>query len=304
MKDFYSALLSIIQEECIKTNEEMSKHVTFKVGGTADYYVTVDSIEHLSAIIECCRMYKTPFYILGNGSNVLISDKGIRGLVIQFDSRFSDLEIKGTQVHVEAGMLLGTLGARLLEAGLTGLEWGAGIPGSVGGAVYMNAGAYGGQMQDVIKNVTYLGGDMHIHMLPVEQLHLGYRDSIFMHQEAYILSADLIMKNGDKLEIKNRMNELAKKRREKQPLEYASAGSTFKRPKGFFAGKLIQDSGLRGYKVGDAQISEKHCGFVINCGAATAQDIYQLTQNVIKIVHEKTGVVLEREVRLLGDFPC
>lgn len=307
MKDFAAVLLEELPETDIRQSEDMKKHTTFRVGGAADFYVNVRSEEDLKKGIACCRRYDMPVYVLGNGSNVLISDKGLHGVVFQLDHDFSKVEMEqkkdGTiYVTAQAGALLSKLGSLMLEEELTGFEWAAGIPGTIGGAVYMNAGAYGGEMKDIVCSVRILTKDLQIETRVLSQLSLGYRHSALMDEEAYILSVTFALQRGDRKLIATRMEELANKRREKQPLEYPSAGSTFKRPEGYFAGKLIEDAGLKGYQVGGAQISEKHCGFVINRGGATAQQIYQLTEDVKRIIREQFGVEMEREIALLGEF--
>ena len=309
MNEFYTALLDRLNGNSVKCQEPMENHTTFRVGGPAQYYVSVASIPELKEGLACCREYKVPAYVLGNGSNVLVSDKGITGVVFQLDADFSKISIEPVDaqkvlVRAQAGAMLGRLGAQIAKEGLTGFEWAAGIPGTVGGAVYMNAGAYGGEMKDIITELTVLTRDLQVEKRSLERLELGYRSSALMQEQAYVLEAVFALERGEPEKIAERMQELASRRREKQPLEYPSAGSTFKRPEGYFAGKLIQDAGLRGYRVGGAEVSEKHCGFVINREKATAQDIYQLTEDVRRIGKEECGVVLEREIRLLGEFPC
>ena len=304
MVEFYAALQDAVGKDTVYVNEMMAKHTTFRVGGVADYYIPVTNVDTLQQGLACCRQYGVETYVLGNGSNVLVSDNGIRGVVFHLDSGFSEVTVNGTEVTVQAGMMLGKLGQFLLQKELAGFAFAAGIPGTVGGAVYMNAGAYGGEMKDILKQVTVLTRDLEVVTMNTEQLQLGYRNSILMQQQAYVLDATFSLEKGEYQSIKEEMDELAAKRREKQPLEYPSAGSTFKRPEGYFAGKLIQDAGLCGYQIGGAKVSEKHCGFVINAGNATAQDIYQLTEEIKRIVKETYQVTLEREIRLLGEFPC
>lgn len=304
MDEFYTALKNAVTKESVMVQEDMAKHTTFRAGGMADYYVSVTSVEQLKKGLQCCRQYGVKSYVLGNGSNVLVSDFGIRGVVFQFGKDFSKIQRNGTEVTVQAGALLSQIGQFALKEELAGFAFAAGIPGTVGGAVYMNAGAYGGEIKDILKQVTVLTKELEIITMQAEQLQLGYRRSILMEQEAYVLEAVLSLEAGDYQQIKEEMDELAGRRRQKQPLEYPSAGSTFKRPEGHFAGKLIQDAGLSGYQVGGAMVSTKHCGFVINADRATAQDIYQLTEDVKRIVQEQFGVLMEREIRLIGEFPC
>lgn len=243
-----------------------------------------------------------PYYILGNGSNLLVGDKGYRGVIIQIYKEMNAIEINDNIIKVQAGALLSRIGNRALEAGLTGFEFASGIPGTIGGAVVMNAGAYGGEMKDILFDATVLTPEGTVMTLKNEELELGYRTSIIAKKGYIVLGATIALKAGDKEAIKARMDELRVQRTTKQPLEYPSAGSTFKRPEGYFAGKLIQDSGLRGFQVGGAQVSEKHCGFVINKDNATAADVLELMRQVSEIVQEKFGVTLEPEVKKLGEF--
>ena len=238
----------------------------------------------------------------GNGSNLLVGDKGVRGVVIQLLRNFNEIEVRGEEIHVQAGAVNAAVARLALDAGLTGFEFAAGIPGTTGGAVVMNAGAYGGEMKDILKEVTVLDEDGRVRTLAAEELELGYRTSIIARKGYIVLDICMKLEKGDPEAIRTRMDELREKRVTKQPLEYPSAGSTFKRPEGYFAGKLIMDAGLRGFSVGGAQISEKHCGFVINKGDATAEDVVNLMEETKKIVMEKFGVVLEPEVKRLGEF--
>ena len=280
----------------------MKRHTTFRIGGPAEIFVIPDNIEDVRKIIEICNAEDIPYFILGNGSNLLVSDKGYRGVVIQIDRNFGTVEIKGTEIHASAGALLSAIAAAARKEALTGFEFAGGIPGTLGGAVVMNAGAYGGELKDVLKSVTVMDQKGNIFEIPAEELQMGYRTSIIKTAGYIVLNAVLSLKEGNPEEIKKLTRELSEQRISKQPLEYPSAGSTFKRPEGYFAGKLIMDSGLRGYQVGGAQVSEKHCGFVINTGDATAEDVCSLMKNVIEIVHEKFGVTLEPEVKFLGEF--
>lgn len=289
-------------ENRVLLEEPMKRHTTFRIGGPAEIFVIPDNIEDVRKIIEICNAEDIPYFILGNGSNLLVSDKGYRGVVIQIDRNFGTVEIKGTEIHASAGALLSTIAAAARKEALTGFEFAGGIPGTLGGAVVMNAGAYGGELKDVLKSVTVMDQKGNIFEIPAEELQMGYRTSIIKTAGYIVLNAVLSLKEGNPEEIKKLTRELSEQRISKQPLEYPSAGSTFKRPEGYFAGKLIMDSGLRGYQVGGAQVSEKHCGFVINTGDATAEDVCSLMKNVIEIVHEKFGVTLEPEVKFLGEF--
>ena len=299
---FYNRMMDIIEENRIYTNEPMKKHTTFRVGGEADFFVVPKTKEEIKKIVALCQEMDMPYYILGNGSNLLVGDKGYRGVIIQIYKEMNAIQIEGNEMRVQAGALLSKTGSVALEAELTGFEFAAGIPGTVGGAVMMNAGAYGGEMKDVLKEVTVLTPEGEILILAKEELELGYRTSIVAKKNYIVLEATIVLEKGDKEAIKARMDELRIQRTTKQPLEYPSAGSTFKRPEGYFAGKLIQDAGLRGFQVGGAQVSEKHCGFVINKDNATAADVLELMRQVSATVREKFGVDLEPEVKRLGEF--
>lgn len=286
----------------VKLYEPMKKHTTFRIGGPADYYLCPHSTEELQKILQICTENKIDFFILGNGSNLLVSDKGYRGAVIQLWKNFSDIMVKGTVITVKAGALLSKVAAEALEASLTGMEFASGIPGTIGGAVMMNAGAYGGEMKDIIQEVTVLTKKGEILTLSKEEMEFGYRTSVVKEKGYVVISVALQLKKGDKEEIRKVMDDLKERRVTKQPLDMPSAGSTFKRPEGYFAGKLIMDAGLRGFSVGGAQISEKHCGFIVNKGNATAADVLGLIEEVQKRVQEQFGVALHPEVRFLGEF--
>ncbi len=288
--------------EQILTEEPMKKHTTFRIGGPADYLVLPQTAEEVAKIVALCKEQQEPWYIMGNGSNLLVSDEGVRGVVIQLLRNFNQIQVEGTQIRMQAGAQNAAVARQALDASLAGFEFAAGIPGTIGGAVVMNAGAYGGEMKDILKEVTVLDQEGQIRTLPAEELELGYRTSIIARKGYLVLEAVIELKPGNAEDIKAVMDDLKEKRVTKQPLEYPSAGSTFKRPQGYFAGKLIMDAGLRGFTVGGAQISEKHCGFVINKGNATAKDVTDLMEETKKIVMEKFGVVLEPEVKRLGQF--
>lgn len=299
---FAGILAGIAGPGSVKMGEPMRLHTTFRIGGPADYYVTVHSGEEIRGIIAACREHGTEYQVLGNGSNVLVSDEGIRGVVIRLGKEFGAVRTEGTVVHAEAGALLSGVAAAALEAGLAGLEFAAGIPGTVGGACLMNAGAYGGEMKQVLREVTVLRPDGGICGVPVGEMELSYRHSRFMDDGSVILAAAIQLAEGDRDEIRARVEELRCRRQEKQPLDVPSAGSTFKRPEGFFAGKLIMDAGLRGFSVGGAQVSGKHCGFVVNTGDARAEDVRDLIREVQRRVKESFGVDLVPEIRFLGEF--
>ena len=272
----------------VRLHEPMKKHTTFRIGGPADYYLCPHSTEELQKILQICRENKLEFFILGNGSNLLVSDKGYRGVVIQLWKNFSDIETEDNTITVKAGALLSKVAAEALEESLTGMEFASGIPGTMGGAVMMNAGAYGGEMKDIIREVTVLTREGELLTLSKEEMNFGYRTSVVKEKGYVVISAELQLRKGDREEIRKVMDELKERRVTKQPLDMPSAGSTFKRPEGYFAGKLIMDAGLRGFSVGGAQISEKHCGFVVNKGDATAADVLGLIGEVQKRVQEKS----------------
>ena len=301
-QEFYEKLSKITGKEQILLQEPMKKHTTFRIGGPADYLVLPQTMEEIADIVKLCRQEETPWYIMGNGSNLLVADAGVRGVVIQLLRNFNQIQVEGSQIRIQAGAQNAAVARQALEASLTGFEFAAGIPGTIGGAVVMNAGAYGGEMKDILKEVTVLDQEGMIQRIPEEELELGYRTSIIARKGYLVLEALIELKPGDPQEIRAVMDELKEKRDTKQPLEYPSAGSTFKRPEGYFAGKLIMDAGLRGFTVGGAQISEKHCGFVINKGGATAKDVTDLMEETKKVVMEKFGVALEPEVKRLGQF--
>ena len=280
--------------------EPMSKHTSFRIGGPADLFVQPANEEELWNALHLARQEKVPFFIVGNGSNLLVSDEGFRGMILHTGGMLKDISVEGDVIYAQAGALLSTVAKTALEHGLAGMEFAAGIPGTLGGAVCMNAGAYGGEMKDILLDAEVLTQEGERLVLPVEELNLSYRHSVIFEKNYVVLAAHIRLSRGDTAEIKNRMNELAGARRDKQPLEYPSAGSTFKRPEGYFAGKLIQDAGLKGYTVGGAQVSEKHSGFVINRGGATAEEVRFLIRQVQQKVRSQFGVELEPEVRMLG----
>lgn len=301
-QDLYNKLIKVLSKEKVLTDEPMKKHTTFRVGGAADYFTVPVTKEEVKAVVDICKEMQIPYYVLGNGSNLLVSDEGYRGVIIQLYKEMSDVKVEGTVICAQAGASLAKIANAALEAELTGFEFAAGIPGTIGGACVMNAGAYGGEMKDVLVEVTVLTQDGDILTLKNSELELGYRTSVIAKKNYIVLEAVIELKPGKAEEIKAIMDDLREKRVSKQPLEYPSAGSTFKRPEGYFAGKLIQDAGLRGFKVGGAQVSEKHCGFVINAGDATAHDVDELMKQVSEKVEEQFGVTLEPEVKKLGEF--
>lgn len=280
--------------------EPLAKHTSFRIGGPATLLCVPNSVDQLVQTVALCRQRDVRFYLLGKGSNLLFSDNGFAGVVVSTKGLTTPLHIETDGVVTAvAGVSLNQICLAAAKQSLTGLEFAYGIPGSLGGAIYMNAGAYGGEMKDVLQSVCFLAKDGTVQTVAASQLQLGYRTSVFKHNEGCILSATLQLKSGNKAEIETKMQDLMNRRKEKQPLEYPSAGSTFKRPEGAFAGALIEQCGLRGYQVGGAAISEKHCGFVVNLGNATCADVLQLTQEVKQIVLDKTGFILEKEIRVV-----
>ena len=337
-------LIQIASPAHVFTDEPMSAHTTFRAGGIADYYVEATSEDVLSSLLRFLNEQNYPFYIVGNGSNLLVSDEGYRGVIITLVGEFCEVytdtqehirkaadgendDMHGSEmsdssdkvitcdssenlmtrdladkaiIHAGAGCLLSKAALVAASNSLTGLEFASGIPGSMGGAIVMNAGAYGGEMSQVVKSVRAMDMSGDIKELKLEELELGYRTSIFKKEKMIVLGVDMVLEKGNETDIRAKMNDLNSQRKAKQPLEYPSAGSTFKRPEGYFAGKLIMEAGLRGYAVGGACVSEKHCGFIINKGEATATDIKHLMDEVIVKVKESAGVTLEPEVCLLG----
>lgn len=301
-QEIITRLEQILTKDRIRQNEPMKNHTTFRVGGPADIFLT-PSAEELPAVLSVCREEQMPVTVIGNGSNLLVGDQGIRGVVICIGSGMRGIRVDGEKIFLEAGVTLAAAAQQAAKAGLAGLEFASGIPGTFGGAVVMNAGAYGGEMKDVIVSVRVISEDGEILTLSKEELDLSYRHSVIPERGYLVIDGELLLtREKDPHQITERMEELKKKRIEKQPLEYPSAGSTFKRPEGYFAGKLIMDAGLRGFSVGGAVVSEKHCGFVINKGNATAADICALMDEVTRIVKEKYAVTLEPEVKKVGEF--
>lgn len=306
-QEIIEQISQIIPDERIKTQEPMMNHTTFRVGGLAALFVDILNRKELSQVLTLLKQEKEDYYLIGNGSNLLVSDTGYDGVILHLAKEFNDvtIDISECLAVCEAGATLAGIARIACENELAGFEFAAGIPGSLGGAIVMNAGAYGGEMKQVVKSVRLMSPDGMIVEKSAQEMNFSYRHSI-LKEEAYkdyvVIDVTLKLEKDNAVEIKERMNELAAKRREKQPLEFPSAGSTFKRPEGYFAAKLIDEAGLRGFSVGGAQVSEKHCGFVINKGNAMAADIYLLMQQVVERVKEKSGVTLEPEVILLGKF--
>ena len=295
----FEILKNIFGEDYIRENEPMGKHCTFRCGGNADLYVMPGSIEELSSVVKACRENDYPFMVIGNGSNILVKDQGYKGAIIEVNNRINSVDVIGDEIVADAGAKLSSVAMAAYENDLAGFEFAHGIPGNVGGAVVMNAGAYGGEIKDVIKWAKVLTEDGEVVTLNAEELELGYRTSIVQKKNMIVLQMCIKLDLGSQEEIALIMQMFMQKRKAKQPLEYPSAGSTFKRPEGYFAGKLIEDAGLRGYQVGGAMVSEKHCGFVINYDNATATDILQLMDDVKATVKEQFDVELEPEVKII-----
>lgn len=285
----------------VTQNEPMANHTTFKIGGPADYFVSVSSEAEVRDLITWAKAEGVPYMVIGNGSNMLVSDKGIRALVIEVGKNFADCRCEGDKIYAQAGVLLSRVSKMAMSESLTGMEEISGIPGTLGGAIYMNAGAYGGEISQVIETVTYLDCDGEIKTVTADECQFGYRTSIFEAGDKVILSAVIKLQKGDLNEIKAKMADYTNRRKTKQPLAYPSGGSTFKRPEGHFAGALIENAGLKGYTVGRAQISELHAGFVINLGGATCEDVMGVIRHAQEVVKEKYDVCLEPEIRLVGE---
>ena len=300
-QEFIDRLLTIVDKDNVLLDEPMSRHTTFRIGGNADVFVEISRDEIVDVIKLCCSE-NVPYTVLGNGSNVLVGDKGIRGVTISIGKRMSNITVVSDVIKAEAGALLSRAANFALNEKLSGMEFAAGIPGSVGGAVLMNAGAYGGEIKDILVSADVLTPEGVVKCYSCQDLDLSYRRSRIMDEGGIVLSAEFRLTVGDYDSIKSLMQDFNSRRIEKQPLNYPSAGSTFKRPKGYFAGKLIEDSNLRGYKVGGAMVSEKHCGFVINYENASANDVRVLMEDVSKKVYEDSNVRLEPEVRFIGEF--
>ena len=302
MERLEQILSEIAGRENVRENEPMKNHTTFRAGGAARLFVTPEDEDALVRLEKACQSAGVSYTVVGNGSNLLVSDSGYDGVIIQLGSRFARCRRDGDVLEAEAGILLSKLARFAYDQGLSGLEFASGIPGSLGGAAVMNAGAYGGEMAHVLVDALVLTESGERTVIPAEQMELGYRSSLIMKRGYTVLKARVRLVPGDKRQIQDRMDELNRRRKEKQPLEYPSAGSTFKRPAGYFAGKLIQDCGLAGFQIGGAAVSEKHCGFVINKDQASARDIYLLCREIQKRVYDRFQVPMEMEVRLLGDF--
>ncbi|MDO4301048.1 MAG: UDP-N-acetylmuramate dehydrogenase [Clostridia bacterium] len=281
-------------------NEPMSKHTTFRIGGKADVFITPDSDKSLFACVEYVKNRNIPYYIIGNGSNLLVRDNGFRGVIIQLYKNFSDIKVKDNIITAKAGALLSSAAKTAMNNSLSGMECLSGIPGTIGGAICMNAGAYGGEMKDIVVETKVINNGK-FETISNEDSEFGYRKSRIMAENMIVVETVIKLEKGSKEDIQAKMSELLVQRNSKQPVELPSAGSTFKRPEGYFAAKLIDDSGLRGFSVGQAQVSPKHCGFVVNNGGSTAKEVIELMDKVSQKVYEKFGVKLEPEVRIIGE---
>lgn len=301
MADIKKLLIERLTKENVFFNEPMNNHTSFKIGGKADIFVTPEKEEDILFLLKLFENENINYYFMGNGTNLIVKDKGYRGAVIQLFKKYNEIELKNNYIiNAQSGALLSSVSKFALKNCLKGMEFASGIPGTIGGAICMNAGAYDGEMKDIVKSIKVIK-DGKIFSLDSKEADFGYRKSRISNENMIVLSSELILKKDDYDNIKNKMLDFSKRRTEKQPLEFPSAGSTFKRPEGYFAGKLIMDSGLRGYKIGGAMVSEKHCGFVINTGNATCSDVINIIEHIKKTVFEKFGVMLNAEVKIIGE---
>lgn len=299
-----NTLIQIFKNKNVGTiliDEPMKYHTSFKIGGPVDLMILPSNEEEIVEAVEICRAEKLKYMVMGNGSNLLIKDGGIRGVLIKLNENFKNVEVRGDRIYAEAGALLNAISRNALENELTGFEFATGIPGALGGAMTMNAGAYGGEMKDVVETVRVLDKEGMIKEFSNEEMNFRYRGSRVWDEGLIVLSVVFKLEHGNRADIKAIIDDLTHKRTSKQPLEYPSGGSTFKRPEGYFAGKLIDDSGLRGLRYGGAEVSKKHCGFVINVEEATCSDVLMLIDTIKKTVKDNYGVELEREIKLIGE---
>ena len=297
-----NAFIEILGKENVLINEPMSRHTTFRIGGVADYFLTPETTEQIIELLNIIRKADMPCFILGNGSNLLVGDKGIRGAVINLYKKMENVEVCGDRVIAQCGALLSKTASVAMKAELTGIEFASGIPGTVGGAVYMNAGAYGPELKDIIDTVKYIDSDLMVKEISGSDKGFGYRKSPFTNSERVILECTFKLQKGDINEIRELTRDLTQRRVTKQPLDKPSAGSVFKRPEGYFAGALIEDANLKGFSIGGAQVSEKHAGFIINTGNATARDVLELIEYIKETVLQRSGVELEPEIKTVGEF--
>ncbi len=302
MKKIEKELIAIAGKDQVLIDEPMARHTTFRVGGPADYLVSPVKPEQVEDVVRLCKAEDVPYMVIGNGSNLLVSDQGYRGVLIRFLDNYQEVTVHDTIIQAQAGALLSAVAKRAARCNLTGMEFAAGIPGTIGGAMMMNAGAYGGEMKDIVSQVSVMDAEGNIKQYSCADMCFGYRDSVVAHEDLTVLEVTLKLEAGDADQIKAEMDRLSEQRTSKQPLEFPSAGSTFKRPEGYYAGALIEEAGLRGYQFGGAQVSEKHCGFVINADHASASDVKQLIDYIQKTVYENSGVMMTPEVRFVGEF--
>jgi UDP-N-acetylmuramate dehydrogenase len=294
-------LRGIVGEKNIEIDAPMKHYTSFRIGGPADILVTPENDEQLSCILNICRNSGVPYFVMGNGSNLLVRDKGIRGVVIKLFNNYSRYKVEDDIIKADAGILLSKVSNIALNHGLSGLEFASGIPGTLGGAVFMNAGAYGGEMKDTVRKTEYMDQHGNIMCIYNDEHEFGYRTSFIQKTGGIILRSEIKLNKGLKGEIRARMDDFNAKRKEKQPVEMPSAGSVFKRPKGYFAGKLIQDSGLKGYRIGGAEVSQKHCGFIVNTANASSNDVVELIRFIQHKVKSESGVELHTEIRIVGE---
>lgn len=285
----------------VRFSEEMKNHTTFEIGGPCDVMIIPENKEQVLNTLKTIKEHDFSYMVIGNGSNLLVSDQGLRMVIIKLGEAFSQIKIEGEKVYAQAGAELAEVAKASIEEGLAGMEYVSGIPGNIGGAITMNAGAYGGEMKDIVETVTCLGQDLEIRTYTNEDMHFSYRHSRVQEENLIVLEVELALEKGNQEEIDELYHSLTQRREEKQPLEYASAGSTFKRPEGYYAGKLIDDAGLRGYKHNNAMVSEKHCGFVINTGGAACDDVLYVIRHIQKEIYDKYRVKLQTEVKILGE---
>lgn len=298
--EVFRDIVSILGEGSVTRDVSMKEYTSIRTGGAARFFAEPDSTDKVLEILDYLRGKHLNFFIMGNGTNVIFPDSGYNGVVIRINSKLSRIDIEGNRIMAQAGASLAAVSARAMEASLEGLEFASGIPGTIGGAVAMNAGAYGGEMSQVVSETLCVDERGELIRLIGDEHAFGYRKSRIQTEGLVALEVTLVLRHGDQAEIKSRMADLNGRRRERQPLNMPSAGSVFKRPEGRFAGQLIQECGLKGYTIGGAQISDKHCGFIVNLGNATSQDVLDLIRHIRKTVFDKTGVLLEPEVRIIG----
>lgn len=299
--EVYKELSSVIPEKQLLKDEPMKSHTSFRIGGPADLMVLPSEIRHIRHTLKVCQKWNVPFMVMGNGSNLLVRDKGIRGVVIKIANTFNGIWVEGCTIRAQSGAFLSTLSKKALQAELKGLEFASGIPGTLGGAIVMNAGAYGGEMKDIVVRAKVMDAQGNEFCLSNAELEFGYRTSYVQKKGLIVLEAELALSPGKYEDIKAIISELTRRRQEKQPLSLPSAGSVFMRPPGYFAGKLIEEAGLKGFRVGDAQVSEKHAGFIVNVGNATAKDVLTLIEVIQQKVRERYGVELEPEIKIVGE---